>query len=216
MMNDFVSNVLQKARINGLIPCLNDYRHLPLPAVNKVELYLSFYGNDRCAHCISCSGPDRKELMHPDTASIIVQNISRYSILAALENMMGGGGFRFKRPQRCRELDITPNPPAVLTDSLILAYCCLCVGDYGDLVSNPEQTPMQILKDPIPLMLRKGKTEEEFLNLASGMDPSIKVFGNCKHDRATGSTCYQILSGERYARGRGDYEKENNVCQTKG
>ena len=70
-------------------------------------------------------------------------------------------------------------------------------GDYGDFINSPETALAQILRDPVALMLRQGKTTMDFLNLAVSMDPSIKVFGSTENDKATGSTCYQVLSGKR-------------------
>jgi hypothetical protein len=428
-MSDLICDVLHEAQKRGIVPRLDSCMSLPLPAINKVELYLSFYGNDRCAHCITCSGPERKELMHPDTASLIIKNISRYSILAALRKIMGGGEYYFKRPQKCIDFDNSLKPPARLTDSLItayadcimgkgftsewikepeayrlnfgrpsirlsggefytwphklngkvlkederlsfqeklledirenlpeydiwiltngrfaesmkkthkilkkwagktgsnnkrgktricisvdvfhrppknstvkkmlyriwaaaknnglsspyiysitskrifllgralenfesgvipegtiknvshsliknsgyltadpvnlletdgcnelkgfslktpkgiilannivinysghLAYCCVCVGDYGDFLFSPEDALRQLIRDPVSLMLRNGDTAVEFLNMAVDLDSSIKTFGNSKYEKATGSTCYQLLSGKR-------------------
>ena len=78
-----------------------------------------------------------------------------------------------------------------------LAYCCVCVGDYGDFVSDPSNALKQMLRDPVSLMLRRGSSAAEFLNTAVDLDPTIKVFGESKIDRSTGSTCYQVLSGKR-------------------
>jgi hypothetical protein len=78
-----------------------------------------------------------------------------------------------------------------------LAYCCVCVGDYGDFIHAPKKALKQMVRDPVSLMLRNGESATEFLKLAAELDPSIKVFGNSKYDKTSGSTCYQILSGER-------------------
>jgi hypothetical protein len=83
-----------------------------------------------------------------------------------------------------------------------LAYCCACVGDYGNLLHSPEQTLRNLVSDPISRMLRMGESAETFLQLAAAMDPSIHVFDN-QGGAATGAVCYQLLSGMRVGKKNG-------------
>ncbi|GEM_PF-1570609 len=427
-----IEDVVRAARDRGFIPDIPDDLELPLPAVNKVEFYLSFHGNDRCAHCISCSGPHKQETISPADAMEIVKNVESFSILNRLKTVLGEGSFKFDRPEKCKKLDAMKKPPRVLTgefkqdyadclmgkgftsqwigsdeithlnfgrpsirlsggefstwphqidgrrvpekerfryqrellehirkllpeydifiltngrfaekaemtDRVIrqwldtgqrgggrtricisvdvfhspppgntvqgmlrqiwsacrhygisapylygitnnrvmllgraletfgcckmnivkpenisrssinpveeihldpvdlistggcnelkgffcatkrgtilvnnivilptgnLAYCCACVGDFGNFKDDPERSLENIVRDPVALMLRREQTAVNLLNIAVEMDPSIKLFGSEKNAAVTGSTCYQLLSGKRLAGGR--------------
>ncbi len=78
-----------------------------------------------------------------------------------------------------------------------LAYCCACVGDYGDFVNEPNACLRNMLTDPVSLMLRQTHTTIDLLRTAVEIDPSIKVLGSGYNAPVTGSTCYQLLSGTR-------------------
>ncbi len=78
-----------------------------------------------------------------------------------------------------------------------LVFCCACLGNYGDFVSEPEKCLKNLVVNPVSLMLRKADTATELLNTAVKLDPSIKIFGKGIHPAVTGSTCYQMISGER-------------------
>lgn len=78
-----------------------------------------------------------------------------------------------------------------------LVYCCACLGDYGDFVDDPQQSLQKVVTDPISLMLRRAETTIPLLNLAVELDPSIRVFGSGENAAVTGSTCYQMMTGER-------------------
>ena len=428
-MNNLSEKALDRINSKRVIPELPGWDAIPHPAINKAELYLSFHGNDHCAHCITCSGPHREELMPPEMAFKAVKNISKYSILQSLEKELGNGAYRSKCSEKSKTFDRSQNPPEILSDQVIqdyadcimgkgytsswisedqvfhlnfgrpsirlsggefftwphrlhgkktpeeerlyhqkkllshirktlpeydiwiltngrfaenaekadkviqhwapqdshddngaktritvsvdafhrpprnstveemlnrlwsstakynmpspyiysvthkkvflvgraftrfhygfipgdmisnvsgsslneydslygdpndlmesdgcdelkgfvcrtpdgiiiannivinynghLAYCCVCVGDYGDFISNPQHTLKQIIFDPVSLMLKNGESAAEFLGAAVDLDPSIKLFGNSNHTRAMGSTCYQVLSGRR-------------------
>jgi len=78
-----------------------------------------------------------------------------------------------------------------------LAYCCVCVGDFGNFLYEPENALKSITTDPVAMMLRREQTAINLLNIAVELDPTIKVFGYGKNAAVTGSTCYQFLSGKR-------------------
>jgi hypothetical protein len=78
-----------------------------------------------------------------------------------------------------------------------LAYCCVCVGDFGDFVNDPEECMKNCMRDPIAMMLRHKLTAASLLNTAAQMDPTIKLFKEGENAAVTGSTCYQLLSGKR-------------------
>lgn len=429
-MNLTRSRLIEQAKANGMLPEIPKNVQLPTPSINKVELYPSFHGNDSCTHCITNSGPHRKNLLHPEKANIAIKNVAKHSILTTLSKLLPNGEFQFIAPKSISRLDTSPHPPASLENCLIqeyadsimgkgastlwhyghqslllnfgrpsirisggefftwphqlngekiplqqrlsfqqnllatiryelpdydiwiltngrfaendqltdvvvshwssiknvdnnsggrtriaisvdpfhkppkgssieqmlsrlwksslhhlnaapyvygvtqkrlflvgralnhfnqgaiscsnykkttdsplfnlgrlegdpnnlvesdgcnelkgficqtpagavlvnnivindmgnLAYCCVGVGNYGDFLNSPQEALQQMLKDPISLMLRNGSTAEKLLNLAVAIDPSIKTFGDSQFERATGSTCYQILSGKR-------------------
>jgi hypothetical protein len=78
-----------------------------------------------------------------------------------------------------------------------MVFCCACLGTYGNFVSKPEECLKNMVMDPVSLMLRKGDTSIDLLNTAVKLDPTIKIFGKGVHPAVTGSTCYQMISGER-------------------
>lgn len=78
-----------------------------------------------------------------------------------------------------------------------LAYCCACVGDYGDFLENPDIALSKINSDLISVMLRKSTTASLLLKTAAEVDNTIAVFNDGENGPVTGSTCYQMLSGMR-------------------
>ncbi len=78
-----------------------------------------------------------------------------------------------------------------------MVYCCACVGDYGDFINQPKECLESIITEPMALSLRRKTSVAQIMKLAAQMDPSIKIFGEGDWPEATGSTCYQILSGKR-------------------
>jgi hypothetical protein len=78
-----------------------------------------------------------------------------------------------------------------------LAYCCACVGDFGDFLNDPEECLRRCLTDPVAMMLRRRETTISLLNIATELDPTIAVFGSGENASVAGSTCYQLLSGKR-------------------
>lgn len=429
-MQTLIKDVIKTAQQRSVMPQFPDSVRFPLPAINDVELYLTFHGNDTCAHCITNSGPHRKEIMTPNNAKKVIGNIAKFSVLTRLHRVERDGTFVFKRPQKWRVLDSREEPPDKLTDRLRqdytdclmgkgytsqwnsksgvtelnfgrpsirisggefytwphelngrkldegerlyyqrnlldyirealpeydifiltngrfaesysktirvidhwsgketafggltrvcisvdifhkpprnstveemlqrawdacklfgmgapflygnasyrigimgraldvyscckmasperlnvsgstinlpekiefdpidlvttggcnelkgficeteygtilvnnivvlptgrLAYCCACIGDFGDFIEQPMQCLDNILKDPVAMMLRREQTAINLLNIAVELDPTIKVFGRGKFAAVTGSTCYQMLSGKRVAK----------------
>ncbi len=130
-MSRLVAEVLKRVESDGLA-VRNSSLNMPPVAVNKVELYLSFHGNDRCAHCVTCSGPHRQEMLLPDDARKVLRNVRDFSILTRLRQLSSVGHFRFARPRRCRELDTIERPPSELTAQLI--------GDYADCLMGKGYT----------------------------------------------------------------------------
>ena len=90
----------------------------------------------------------------------------------------------------------------VIAPSGHLVYCCACLGDYGDFVHAPQQCLERIVTDPVSVMLRRSETTIVLLNTAVELDPSITVFGTGEYAAATGSTCYQMMTGERIQPGK--------------
>jgi hypothetical protein len=80
-----------------------------------------------------------------------------------------------------------------------MAYCCVCVGDFGDFLHEPEECLRNSLSDPVAIMLRRKQTAIDLLNTAIELDPTIKIFGHGENAAVTGSTCYQLLTGMRIA-----------------
>lgn len=125
-MNDLVAAVIEKARQRGVLPSIPEAIAVSVPAINKVEFYPTFRCNDRCAHCITKSGPERTETLRPDDAATIVKHIAHFSTLRRLKLLYGDGRFRCDPPDGCRELEAMEGPPRQLTDSLKRAYAdCL-------------------------------------------------------------------------------------------
>jgi hypothetical protein len=130
-MSLLVEKVVNNLSERNLLPEFPEGFNFPLPTINKVELYLSFYGNDRCAHCITNSGPDRKEILSPDNARRVIENVANYSIITRLCSIFGGGKFRFGRPDKCKELDGLSKPPDKMTKESIQEYVnCLAGRGY--------------------------------------------------------------------------------------
>lgn len=85
----------------------------------------------------------------------------------------------------------------VIMPSGNLAYCCVCLGNFGNFIENPQQALRNITSDPIAMMLRRKQTAIALLNTAVKLDPTIKVFGEGENRAVAGATCYQVLSGIR-------------------
>jgi len=85
----------------------------------------------------------------------------------------------------------------VVAPSGHLTYCCACVGDYGDLLTDPRRALQNMAGDPVARMLRQGTSAARLLATAARLDPSVLVVGSGENAAATGCTCYQVLSGVR-------------------
>ena len=105
LMDDLVTRVIETLRQRSLLPSIPEGADMPVPAINKVEFYPTFRCNDRCAHCITSSGPDETEALTPEDAATIVEHIARFSILRRLKLLYGDGQFHCEVPERCRELE---------------------------------------------------------------------------------------------------------------
>ncbi len=127
-MSPTVKRVIHTLYQRDLIPSLPEGCQIPLPGINKIELYLSFYGNDCCKHCITNSGPHRKEVMKPGHARTILENAARHSVTTRLKNAAGGGKFEFRIPDKCKELDNLPGPPRKMNQELIQQYSNCLMG----------------------------------------------------------------------------------------
>ncbi len=131
-MKPVLEKVLKKLNRKNLLPQLPDGFKAPTPAIKNVELYLSFYGNDRCEHCITNSGPHRKEVMPPKNARTILENIAAFSVINRLTTVANGGKFVFNPPHKCMELDKLSQPPEKMTEDLIQKYSqCLTGKGYS-------------------------------------------------------------------------------------
>ena len=131
-MSPTLGKVLAELSKRDLIPQFPDGFQVPLPAINKVELYLSFYGNDCCAHCIVNAGPHRKEVMQPHNIRPVLENIAKFSIINRLRAVAGGGEFVFDLPAKCKKLDELAEPPEKMTEELIQKYSdCLMGKGYS-------------------------------------------------------------------------------------
>ena len=127
-MQTLAKDVIKTAKERNVLPQFPNATHFPLPAINDIELYLSFHGNDACAHCITNSGPHRKEIMNPGNAKKVIDNIAKYSVLTRLHRIDGEGRFFFKRPPKWRILDSRGEPPEKLTDGLRQDYADCLMG----------------------------------------------------------------------------------------
>ncbi len=127
-MQNLVEKVVETVKKRNMVPDLPEKDYLPVPWINKVELYLTFYGNDRCEHCVTCSGPHRKETLSPENAKNIIQNIAQYSILKKLRDSFGEGEYHFDRLGKCRILEAKRKPPKKLTNSLKTDYADCLMG----------------------------------------------------------------------------------------
>jgi len=127
-MEASLKEVISTLKSREMLPAFPEGYRVPLPAVNKVELYLSFYGNDCCRHCITNAGPHRKEVMKPEDARKVLQNVAGYSVINRLRSVAAGGDFDFKMPDDCRKLDELTEPPPEMTDELIARYSDCLMG----------------------------------------------------------------------------------------
>jgi len=130
-MNDLVKRAVKITAHDGILPKLPQDFQLPIPAINKVELYLSFHGNDCCAHCITNSGPHREETLSPDNARTVLRNIAQNSIVTRLYDVIGGGTFNSDIPQQMVQFDALEHPPDRLTDPLCAQYADCLMGKGG-------------------------------------------------------------------------------------
>ncbi|MDD5154071.1 MAG: radical SAM protein [Desulfovibrionales bacterium] len=121
-MKILTAEVIETLKGRGLLPSLPEGPPIPLPAVNKVELYLSFHCNDRCAHCVTTSGPERQETLSPDDAITVIKHVAQFSVLRQLDRLFGKGEFRCALPQQFLDLEARKVPPKRLSESLKTAY----------------------------------------------------------------------------------------------
>jgi len=140
-MSATLETVLATLSARDLIPQFPDGFQVPLPAINKVEFYLSFYGNDCCSHCITDSGPHRKEVMQPHNIRPILENVAKYSVINRLRGVANGGKFVFDLPGKCKKLDDLAEPPEKMTDELIQQYSdCLMGKGYSSKWVKEDST----------------------------------------------------------------------------
>lgn len=115
-----------------------------MPAVNKVELYLSFHGNDRCAHCVTCSGPEREETLPPADAHTVIGHIAEHSVLTRLGRIAAGASFSFTKPEGHTRLDRLSRPPRRLGEPLSREYadCLMGKGHTASLATGGRSTAL--------------------------------------------------------------------------
>lgn len=121
-MNSLVNKVVEEARQRGLFPSISEEDNIPLPAINKVELYTTFQCNYKCDHCITNSGPDREESLDPEDAYRAIENISRYSLINGLEDLFGEGRYECEHGDEFKKLEMMRKPPKRLDDELKTMY----------------------------------------------------------------------------------------------
>jgi hypothetical protein len=109
-------------RRRGLPPDLPAAVAQTVPAVNKVELYPTFQCNDRCGHCITHGGPERREMLDPDRAAKVLEHVRDTSLLGHLPRLLGQGRFECPVPPAQRELAEMAEPPDRLTYARKGAY----------------------------------------------------------------------------------------------
>ncbi|MCG8569434.1 MAG: hypothetical protein MJB14_04785 [Spirochaetes bacterium] len=117
-----ISQVIEKSRKKGYIKTLPKHLTQLLPAIHNVELYLSFYGNDQCSHCITCSGPHRKETLSPLNAQKIISNIALYRIKNFIIHINGAGNYEFTHSPIKAALDKLPQPPLPFSNEILADY----------------------------------------------------------------------------------------------
>ncbi len=141
-MTELLEKVVNCAKQHSLVPSLSPDVAIPVPGINKVELYLSFHGNDHCSHCITCSGPHRTETMHPDSALRLIDAIARYSVLSVLPDRFGKGRVVFYGEQAKGRLDKRrkPSKPVELFDSIDF-------NEYADCLMGKNEHSMWIQGD---------------------------------------------------------------------
>ena len=146
-MNELTRRVLQEARERGIIP--ETQPTMPMAYVSSAELYLTFYCNDTCQHCLTDSGANRKEMISPEDAHQVVENISKYSILDPLQRLYGNGEYRFTPLPQCQEVDEMKEPPDRLTYALMQTYnvCAVGHGCISEWVT-PEDTHRLYFRKP--------------------------------------------------------------------
>lgn len=150
-MNDLTKRVLQEAQKRGIVP--EKRPTMPMAYISSAELYLTFYCNDTCLHCITNSGPNRKEIMSPENAHKVIENISKYSILDPLQRLYGNGEYRFTPPPQCGQLDEMREPPSKLTYSLMQTYnvCAVGHGCISEWITAEETHRLYFRKPAIRL-----------------------------------------------------------------
>ena len=127
-MTELIPRLVERVTSSGYLPEIPATDELPIPSINKVELYLSFHGNDTCLHCITSSGPHRNELLHPRSAEIAIRHIADYSVLNTLNKVCSGGTPRFFQSSELKRFDAEPAPPESLHDELIVDYANAIMG----------------------------------------------------------------------------------------
>ncbi len=138
-MNQLVTRVIDELRREKKMPASPDSLKIPVPAVNKVELYLSLNCNDRCPHCITDSGPDIAGAMNPDDAASLIRNLGEWSITRRLGLLFGPGRFRSPVPAPFRKLEKMKSPPKKLDDSLKELY--------SDSIQGKDRVSEWIMED---------------------------------------------------------------------
>ncbi len=142
MKNIFFEKLLNQLKKENLLPEIPE--NLPTPSINDVELYLSFYGNDACPHCITCSGPHRKEIMLPSDTKKIIDHIAQFSILQSLNRILKSGYFFSDTSKLKEKLDTRLCYPKKLDDTEIFQYADSIMGkaDTSKWIINNNYLPL--------------------------------------------------------------------------
>lgn len=129
IVNTLVTEVVEQLKKKNKMPSWPE-ETIPIPAINNVELNLTFHCNDHCPHCITESGPEKEESLDPDDANRIINNIKEFSIINRLYVLFGSGEFECNEIQICKKLSSSQLPPKELTISLKEEYSTCLQGKY--------------------------------------------------------------------------------------
>lgn len=151
-MNSLVKKVVRTVTEQKHVPDFST-THVPIPAVNKAELYLTFKCNDRCAHCITRSGPERRELMLPKQANTLLENLAQFSVTRRLEAVCGPGRMVSVDNDRRQKLEEMKSPPAVLTEELKQDYSDALQGRglKAEWITSKQRIPLNFSRPSIRL-----------------------------------------------------------------
>ena len=136
--------VIKTAKEKGILPQIPEISKIPIPAIHKIEWDLTFRCNDRCKHCVTDSGPERKEFTTFSDAIKIIDNIAEHTLLKRVRDYFKDVEFCFKPPAKLKELENLENPPKELTDKLSRDYLDCLHGKNYDTTIKYNNTSKKI------------------------------------------------------------------------